>query len=371
MAQDVQRTHYRRFSPAQRFEHFVLIIAFIGLAITGLPQLFAGEAWAQSLILALGRIESVRILHRFMALLLIVEVLYHVLSLAYKLLVLRQSASMLPRRRDGRDLLDWLRYTVGRLPERPPMAHYNFLQKIDYWLTVLSILVLLVTGLLLWNPIAVTGVLPGGVIPVAQAIHKNQALLLVLLVVWHTYNAFLKQFNVSIFTGNLVRRIMLEEHAEELETLESGEQTPGASGEQVASRARRFWPVAIVVTVLVAAGLIRYLTYQQTAITTVPRQNVAIFAPDVQPAAGDAAIGGALWSTLRCPICHGPQATGGPEGAPALKGSSGSVGKTLTFEKFYAQVRNGSDKMPAFRPEELPDGYMAHLWAWLSSKSTS
>src|SRR5581483_7334974 len=145
MAQDVQRTHYRRFSPAQRFEHFVLIIAFIGLAITGLPQLFAGEAWAQSLILALGRIESVRILHRFMALLLIVEVLYHVLSLAYKLLVLRQSASMLPR-----------------LPDRPRMAHYNFLQKIDYWLTVLSILVLLVTGLLLWNPIAVTGVLPGG-----------------------------------------------------------------------------------------------------------------------------------------------------------------------------------------------------------------
>lgn len=366
MTENVGRTHYKRFSPAQRFEHFVLIVSLIGLAVTGVSQLYATQPWAESIILVLGGIESVRILHHYLAALLIIEAAYHAVSIGYQLLVMRRAAAMRPRRRDFQDFRGWLLYNLGRRPDRPRMPRYNFSEKFDYWLVVISFVIMFVTGLMLWNPIATAATLSGEALPVALAIHRNQALLLIgLVIVWHGFNVLVKQFNLSIFSGHISRRIMQEEHAEELEQIEASQQAQPLSEAEVARRNRAFWPVAIVITIIVAAGLIRFLTYQQTAITTVPRQDVAIFAPNVQPASGDPKVGAALWATLRCPICHGEQATGGPEGAPALRGTS------LTFEKFYKQVRNGSDKMPAYRPEELPDGYLTHLWAWLSSKPSS
>lgn len=359
-----ERTHYPRFSAAQRFEHFVLLVVVLGLALTGLPQKFAGEQWARTLIRLLGGIESVRILHRFLALLLVAEVIYHVGAVAYRLFVLRQPATLRPRSRDLRDLRDWVLYNLGRRAEQPTMPRYNFSNKITYWLIVLSLAILLITGFMLWNPVATASILPGEAIPAAQVAHSNQALLTILvIVVWHLYGVLIGRFNASIFSGRLSRKAMLADHAEELQQLDKGEPPVSTPAEAVAARRRLFVPVAALILIALVAGLVWFVTFERTALATVPRQNaesVAIFAPQVKPAAGDASVGAAIWPTVRCAICHGPQAGGGPDGAPALKGTA------LTFDKFYQQVRTGRDKMPAFRPEELPDGYLLHIWTWLS-----
>ena len=74
----------------------ILLVTFIGLALTGLPQKYASEPWAQSMIVALGGIESARIIHRFLATLLMAEAIYHGGVLSYKLFVLGQRATMIP-----------------------------------------------------------------------------------------------------------------------------------------------------------------------------------------------------------------------------------------------------------------------------------
>ncbi len=364
MTQSPERPEYPRFSAAQRFEHLLLMVAFIGLALTGLPQRFAGEAWARSLLQAAGGIESARILHRFLAVLLVVEAIYHVGAVAYRLFVLRQRATMLPGLRDLRDLRDSVLFNLGLKREQPTMPRYNFRNKLEYWLVVLSLGILIYTGFILWNPIAATTAMPGDVIPAARLFHGNQALLIVLIVaVWHTYNVLIRQLNFSIFTGKLSRKAMLEEHAEELAHLEQGGQTDAAEG--VVSRKRAFWPIAIVIAVVLIAGLVWFVTFEQTAIRTVPRQSVASFAPNIGPTVGDTNVGAALWHTLRCAFCHGPDAQqGGINGVPALQGAR------FTFNEFFRQVRQGSDKMPAFRQSELPDVYLSHLWAWLMAQST-
>jgi mono/diheme cytochrome c family protein len=116
-------------------------------------------------------------------------------------------------------------------------------------------------------------------------------------------------------------------------------------------------------TIWLVSALIWFLTFEETAIATVPRQDVVIYAPQVTPQAGDAGVGAALWPTLRCARCHGDDARGGPN-APAV------LGTDLTFDDFYLRVRQGSEKMPSFGPEELPDGYLLHLWTWLTSAPT-
>lgn len=356
------RSTVYRFSAAQRFEHFVLLVAFFGLALTGLPQKYASQGWAEGLIRFWGGIESTRIIHRFLAILLLAETIYHVIAVSYRLFVLRRNPALLPRLRDVGDLRDWLLFNLGARRERPRMPHYNAINKLDYWFTAIGIVVLIVTGYMLWNPIATTNALPGEAIPVARAVHGEQALLMVILVViWHGYNTLIRRLNGSIFTGRLARKAMAEDHAEELARIDSGEPLPEPSTEERAQRSRVFWPVAGVVTVVLLGLLYSFVTFEQTALTTVPRPEVPIFAPQVKPAEGDAKVGAALWQTVRCAICHGADGRGIPDDGPALRNT------VLSFEAFYKQVRTGTDTMPSFRPEELPDAYVLHLYTWLKS----
>ena len=101
---------YKRFAPVQRMEHVILLVTFTGLALTGLPQKYAAEDWAKALIQFLGGIESIRIIHHFLATLLMAEAIFHGGVISYKLFVLGRRATMIPGIRDRarRDQLDRL-----------------------------------------------------------------------------------------------------------------------------------------------------------------------------------------------------------------------------------------------------------------------
>ena len=357
---------YKRFAPAQRMEHIILLTTFAGLSLTGLPQKYAAEQWAKTLIQILGGIESVRIIHHFLAALLMAEAIFHGGVISYKLFVLGYRATMIPGLKDFWDVIHWIGFNLGLRKSHPHFPRYNFGEKAEYLAVIWGTLMMAFTGFMMWNPLATTSLVSGAVIPAARAAHGGEAVLAVLsIVIWHMYNVHLKRFNRSMFTGNLPRDAMLEEHAEELETIEKGEIEPTLPPEVIAKRKRRFWPYAIVMTVVLTAGLLRFLTLEDTAIKTVPRQNIVVFAPEITLEVGDATLGESMWPTLRCARCHGDKATGSKD-VPSLRGTS------LSFDAFFKQVRTGKqDKMPAFSPGEVPDAYLLHLWTWLKQKPSS
>lgn len=356
---------YKRFTSVQRMEHIILLVTFAGLAITGLPQKYAAEEWAKALIQLLGGVESTRIIHRFLATLLMAESIFHGGVISYKLFVLGYRATMIPGIRDLRDAINWVSFNLGLRKSHPHLPRYNFGEKAEYLAVVWGTVVMVITGFMMWNPIATTKFFPGSFIPAARAAHGGEAVLAVLsIIIWHMYNVHFKRFNRSMFTGNLPHDAMLEEHAEELEAIEKGEAARQLPAEIVIRRQRRFWPYAVVMTAVLTGGLIWFVTLEDTAITTVPRQNTVIFAPEVTLEAGNAAVGEAIWPTLRCARCHGDTAGGGSD-APNL------LGTERTFDEFFQQVRNGvTDKMPAFTAGEIPDAYLLHVWTWLSQKAT-
>lgn len=352
---------HQRFSPSQCFEHFVLIVAFLGLMLTGLPQKYADEDWAKTLIDLLGGIESTRLIHRGMALLLMAEIGYHILMISFGLIVLGYRASLIPRRRDLRDARDWVLFNLGLKAERPQMPYFNFAEKWDYWFTGIGLLIMIVTGFLMWNPIAATEIFPGEVIPAARIIHGGEAILLLVgILTWHLYNTVLKG-NFSIFTGNLSDKRMREEHAEVLAT----EETELAAPDVIARRRPRFWVAAGLVSVLLVGGLAWFVTFEDTALTTVPRREGPFFQPQMTlPDSGDADIGEALWPTVRCARCHSNNAQGDSNTIPSL------VDTNLSFEDFLLQVRQGRGAMPPIDEDEIPDAYLLHIWTWLTSDSS-
>ena len=59
-----KQTYFTRFSMRQRVEHFLVMVLFLILALTGFPQKFFESGWAQWIISILGGIDRVRWLHR-------------------------------------------------------------------------------------------------------------------------------------------------------------------------------------------------------------------------------------------------------------------------------------------------------------------
>lgn len=279
---DEVRKQYARFRIGARIEHFILMVTFTVLAVTGLPQMFSLESpVARSMIDLMGGIELVREIHRWAAFFLVAGSVYHIFTSAYRLYVKRERPRMMLNRQDLFDLIGFVRYNLGLTDEHPKMPKFNFGEKFEYWAVVWGTAVMTITGFMLWNPIATTSVMPGSIIPAALAAHGGEALLAVVsIIIWHMYNVHIKHFNPSMFTGKLPHEQMKEEHALELERLEAGG-TPWPEIERpVLERRRRiFIAASIVIGALVLTVLVWAFTFEQTAITTIPQATRDVFSP--------------------------------------------------------------------------------------------
>lgn len=272
---------YPRFRIGARIEHFILMVSFTVLALTGLPQKFSAIPWVARLINGMGGIQLIREIHHWAAVILVVGSIYHLFTSAYRFFVKRERMAMIPNLKDAYDIRDTVRYNLGLTDQPPKMAKFNFGEKFEYWAVVWGTGVMVITGFILWNPIAFTALFPGTLIPVAKAAHGGEALLAVLaIIIWHMYNVHIRHFNPSIFTGRLPRHIMEEEHALELERLEAGGKPWPELDLPVLHRRRRvFIVVAVIVGGLLLAGLYWAFTFEETAVTTLPAATREIFAP--------------------------------------------------------------------------------------------
>ncbi|MCA9921645.1 MAG: cytochrome b/b6 domain-containing protein [Anaerolineales bacterium] len=276
---------YPRFRLMARIEHFILMTSFTVLAVTGLPQKYAASDWAVSMIEGMGGIELVRQIHHVAAFVLVVGSVYHLFTSAYRLFVKRERMRIALRKKDFWDVIDTVRYNLGMISEHPKMTKFNFGEKLEYWAVVWGTAVMAITGFMLWNPISTTAVVPGSFIPAAKAAHGGEAVLAVLsILIWHMYNVHIKHFNPSIFTGKLSHEQMEEEHALELERLEEGgDPWPGMNLEVLQHRRRIFLITSVIVSSIILVVLVWAFTFEQTAITTIPRVTREVFVPLATP----------------------------------------------------------------------------------------
>lgn len=276
---------YTRFSVAQRIEHATMFTSFIILAVTGLPQKFATAGWAQGLINLLGGIDTTRQIHHAAAIVLLVVSAWHILAVGYRLYVQRVRPAMLPGLNDVRDGVGAVLYNLGRRRERPQGDRFTWEEKVEYWSLVWGVLIMAITGFMMWNPIATTNLLPGEFIPAAKVAHGSEAILAVLaVIIWHFYSVHLRKFNKSMFTGKITEHEMLEEHPLELAQIKAGATTPAKQIDPVAYRKRqlRYGPIAGVLGAVMLFGIYRFMTFEKTAIETVPPPiptNVVVYSP--------------------------------------------------------------------------------------------
>lgn len=269
-------TSYQRFAVSQRIEHILLLISFTLLGITGLVQKYIAADISIWLIEVLGGITTVRIIHRVVATIFLLEVIYHFIVMGYKLYVKRVEMTMLPGIKDVKDGFQSIGYNIGVAKSRPKLGRYTFDEKVEYWAMMWGNLVMIITGFMLWNPIKTTSILPGVFIPAAKAAHGAEAVLAILaILIWHIYHVHIKFFNKSIFTGNLTRHEMEEEHPLELEKIEASVGEVSTAPIVIKKRRNIYFPIAAVLSLAGLFGVYYFVTAEVTAISTLPPAELA------------------------------------------------------------------------------------------------
>lgn len=276
-----EEKQYPRFRLGARIEHIILLVSFTILVITGIPQKFSDNSFADSMIDFMGGIETVRVIHRWSAFVLVAGSIYHLITSAYRIYVKRERMRMVPDKKDAVDVRDFVLFNLGVNEEHPQMRKFNFGEKFEYWAVVWGIAVMGITGFMLLNPLATTSVLPGEVIPAALAAHGWEAVLAAsAVIVWHLYNVLIKHFNPSMWTGKLPKDQMEEEHALELERLEAGGTPWTQLAKPILYRRRRIFVIAsLIIGGLLLAVVVWMFTFEETAITTIPRVTRDVFVP--------------------------------------------------------------------------------------------
>ena len=153
--------HFLRFTAGQRLEHLVVFVAFVVLLLTGLPQKYGGTAWSQQIISTPGQLQTLRAIHHVFAVLMVMECVYHLGQAVYLLVHRRLSIALFPGLQDFADAWQMFKYLLFVSPDKPRFGHYSYEQKFMYWLVVVALGILTISGLIIWFPVAVTWILPG------------------------------------------------------------------------------------------------------------------------------------------------------------------------------------------------------------------
>ena len=230
---------YVRFTRNERVQHWVLAGSFIVLLVSGFALVFGwnvpGLAPQTGAVLrAWG--------HRVAAIVLLVLGTYHLCYLAFSQRGRATARALWPRFdraanvaccagsclrlgppsvSDWRDLVQMVRYNLGRTRERPRFGRFTYAEKMEYFALLWGTVIMAGTGVILWLEVPFLNRFPSWSLELATVIHLYEAILATLaIVVWHFYYTILNPdvfpLSRAMITGTLSREEMEREHPAEL-----------------------------------------------------------------------------------------------------------------------------------------------------------
>ncbi|HEX9911835.1 MAG TPA: cytochrome b/b6 domain-containing protein [candidate division Zixibacteria bacterium] len=177
-----------RLTRSQRVQHFLLLVSFIILIITGLALKFH-DSWFGELIITLeGGVIARGIFHRFAAILLIFVAFYHFLYIIFTRYGHEELLLMFPKFKDFKDAFQSVKFTLGLTSKHPKIDKYAPQEKFQYWAVVTGSFLMIITGLVLWYQTQAMLVLPKWVIDITRVVHSYQGVIIaVVILLWHLY----------------------------------------------------------------------------------------------------------------------------------------------------------------------------------------
>jgi hypothetical protein len=218
----------------------------------------------------LGGVDSSRIIHRIAAAGTFGYAIFHLGNLFIRWAIKREKGlfwgpdSMVPQPKDVMDLFANFRYFLY-LGKRPDSDRWNYIEKFDYLAVFWGVMIIGLSGLMLWLPMFFMKFLPGWTINAAYVIHSDEALLATgFIFVFHFFHTHLRPesfpMDTVIFTGKMsLARFKSERPLEYRRLVDNNELDAclvDAPSREERRRAYVWGTVFLTIGVLLAAGII-------------------------------------------------------------------------------------------------------------------
>lgn len=174
--------HVRRFTATQMLFHLGLVITFMLLSVTGLAWMFIETAWGQLLAAPFGGYGGALEVHKITGLVLLVGFAAHILHTLWSVNWRGFPRSVLGpdtlvfQWRDVKEFFRHLGWIFG-LVKAPEFDRWSWWEKFDYWAVWWGLMIVGITGLMLYNPVLTSEYMPGWLINIALWVHRIEALL--------------------------------------------------------------------------------------------------------------------------------------------------------------------------------------------------
>ncbi len=130
-----------------RLQHATLLTSFIVLVLTGFALKFP-DSWFASM-LSLGEHRR-HLMHRIAAVVLMGVSVYHIFDIAFSRAGRKLVLDLFPTLDDARGAWQNICYYLGLTSRKPEFARFNYAEKAEYWALVWGMIVMAVTGVMLW-----------------------------------------------------------------------------------------------------------------------------------------------------------------------------------------------------------------------------
>jgi len=217
-----ERTRLKRFSPANRLWHLGLVLVFMTLSVTGIAWMYYETAWGRGLASLFGGYGGTLEVHRIAGLVMMAGFAAHIVFMLTQI-----DWKGFPRSLIGPDTLvfQWvdvkgffahLGWIFG-LREHPNFDRWSWWEKFDYWAVWWGLIIVGVTGLMLYDPVLTSQFMPGWLLNVALWVHRIEAVLAMghiftihFIVAHWRPSAF--PYNASMFDGSVDLEDARHEH---------------------------------------------------------------------------------------------------------------------------------------------------------------
>jgi len=215
-------TYVIRMSAGETAQHWVLMISFVVLVVSGFSLRFS-EAWWVDLLFGWGGGEGFVVrgtVHRMAAVIFMVYAVWH----AFYLLTKRGRSyfkEMLADRGDLTHIKENALFFLGRRSSGARFGRFSYMEKCEYWALLWGTVIMTATGILLWfdNYFVKAWNLPKGLLDIALVVHYYEAWLAFLaILVWHVYgtmfNPEVYPMNPAWWSGKMPMSMYRHEHPE-------------------------------------------------------------------------------------------------------------------------------------------------------------
>ncbi|WP_075182435.1 formate dehydrogenase cytochrome b556 subunit [Pantoea sp. 1.19] len=192
-----QHDRITRYSAPERINHWLVAICFVLAALSGLGFFFPSFNWLMGV---LGTPQLARILHPFVGV---------VMFAAFMIMFFRYWRHNLINRDD----LEWAKniHKIAQNQEVGDTGRYNFGQKCVFWAAIVSLLLLLVSGIVIWRP-WFAGSFPIPVIRLGLLVHSVSAVVLIVVIMVHIYAALWVKGTITAMVEGWVSASWAKKH---------------------------------------------------------------------------------------------------------------------------------------------------------------